>query len=111
LLARLLALVMVVHGHRQRLLGAGLADDVLVQGVVDLARLGQVGTPGGGLFLQFLADDVVAELHALVANEHGRTRAQFAYFMLALAAKRAVKDLATLVGTALPLVAHAVFLT
>ena len=36
------ALVVVVDRHRQRALGLLLADDVLVEHVVDLPRLGEV---------------------------------------------------------------------
>ena len=63
------ALVVVVHGHRQDLLGALLADDVLVEDFLDLLRLGDGGHPVLLLFLfDFLGDDVVAEADALVAD-------------------------------------------
>src|SRR5690606_12542821 len=107
LLAALDALVVVVHGHRQRALGAVLADHVLVQDLEDLAWLGQRTARRLRLFLQFLADDVVAQLHAFIADEHARTRDQLAYFMLTLAAERAVENLATVPGTTLPVFAHA----
>src|SRR5690348_10246999 len=97
---------MVVHRHSQGFLGAGLADHILIQRFADLARLRQLGAPGGGLFFQFLADDVVAQFHALVADEHGWTRDQLAHFMLALAAERAIENLAAVAGTPLPVVAH-----
>jgi len=61
---------------------------------------------GGGLLFQLLTDDVVAQLHALVADEHGRTRDQLAYFMLALATERAIENLAAVAGTPLPVVTH-----
>src|SRR4029079_10026658 len=58
-------------------------------------------------FLELLADDVVAELDALVADEHRGARDQLADFVLALSAKRAVKDLAAVVArSALPVVSH-----
>src|SRR6185295_6495551 len=44
---------------------------------------------GGG----FLANDVVAQFDALVADEHRRARNQLADLVLALAAERAVKQL------------------
>ncbi len=44
---------------------------------------------GGGL----LADDVVAQLDALVADEHRRAGDELAHLVLALAAERAVKQL------------------
>ena len=42
--------------------------------------------PGFGLF----ADDIVAQLDAFVADEHGRSRDQLAHFMLRFAAKTAI---------------------
>jgi hypothetical protein len=36
------ALVVVVHGDRERPLGSVLADDVLLEEAEDLARLGQI---------------------------------------------------------------------
>jgi hypothetical protein len=51
------------------------------------------------------ANDVVAELDALVANEHGRTGNELAHFVLALATKRAIQKLAV-VPLATRLIAH-----
>lgn len=42
--------------------------------------------------LTLFADDVVAKLDALVADEHRRARDQLAYLVLALAAKGAVEQ-------------------
>src|SRR5690606_35718811 len=95
------ALVVVVHRHRQRLLGALLANDVLVEDLEDLARLGQVAAGGVRLLLQLLADDVVAQLDAFVTDEHARARDQLADLVLALAAEGAVQDLAAVSGTTL----------
>ena len=105
--ARFEPLVVVVHRHRQYLLGARLADDVLIEHVEDLGRLGQVAARTGGLFLQFLANDVVAQLDAFVADEHRRARDELAYLVLALAAERAVQDLAAFARSALPILGHA----
>src|SRR5690606_18350025 len=41
--------------------------------------------------LRFFADDVIAEVDALVANEHRRPRDELADFVLALVAERAVQ--------------------
>src|SRR5690606_25544736 len=101
------ALVMVVDGHRQGPLGAGLADDVLVENLEDLLRLGQRTARALGLLLEFLADDVVAQLHAFIADEHARARDQLADLVLALPAERAVEDLAAVAGTALSVFGHA----
>ena len=85
------ALVVIVHRDRQDLLRMALADDVIVQDLADflrrrnpVARLDQRG-------FVLLADDVHAELDALVANEDRGTRDQFADFVLALAAERAIQ--------------------
>ncbi len=88
-------LVVVVDRDREDLLRLVLADHVRVQDVADLARGRQVGLLtlaaliGGGL----LADDVVAQLDAFVADEDRGTRDQLADLVLALAAERAVKEL------------------
>ncbi len=97
---RLQALVVVVHGNRQHLLGALLADHVLIEHLLDLVRPRQlVASPLGALF-QLFANDVVAELYTLVADEHGRTGDELAYFVLALAAEGAVEELAVVVFSA-----------
>src|SRR6266568_6710912 len=82
---------MVVDGDRQHLLGVVLADDVIVEDFSDLlrgrdavARLHQRG-------LVLLADDVHAQLDALVADEHGRAGNELADLVLALAAERAIE--------------------
>jgi hypothetical protein len=68
-----------------------LADDVIVEDLADflwrrdaVARLDQRG-------FVFLADDVHAQLDALVADEHGGTGNELAHLVLTLAAERAVK--------------------
>src|SRR3546814_8858050 len=61
LLPALDPLVEVVDGHRQRTLGAGLADHVLVADFQDLLRLVQRAARRLGLLLELLADDVVAD--------------------------------------------------
>jgi hypothetical protein len=85
------ALVVVVHRDRQHLLGVVLADDVVVEDAADLlrgrhavARLHERG-------LRLLADDVHAQLDALVADEHRRPGDELADLVLALAAERAVE--------------------
>src|SRR5690606_19889011 len=106
LLPALDALVVVVDGHRQRALGAVLADHVLVQDVEDFLRLGQRAARRLGLLLELLADDVVAKLDAFIADEHARARDQLADLVLALSAEGAVQDLVAVAGTALGVFAH-----
>jgi hypothetical protein len=78
-------------------LAALLADHVLVENGVDLSRHGQLvlATPARSPAL--LADDVVAEVDALVADEDRRAGDQLAHLVLALAAERAVQKLAVVV--------------
>jgi hypothetical protein len=79
----------------KHLLGPLLADHVLVENGVDLSRHGELvlATVGAAL-LHFLADDVVAQVDALVADEYRRAGDQLAHLVLALAAERAVQELA-----------------
>ncbi len=84
-------LVVVVHRHRQHPLGDLLADHVVVEHLADLVRRRHAVRRLDQIALGLLADDVHAELDALVADEHGRTRDQLADLMLALAAERAIK--------------------
>ena len=98
--AGLQALVVVVHRHGQRLLGALLPDDVLVEHGLDLGGLGQLVARPVGLVLEFLADDVVAQLDALVADEHGGAGDELAHLVLALAAEGAVQQLAVVASSA-----------
>src|SRR5207249_6584107 len=92
-------LVVVVHGHREDLLGLLLADHVLVERVFDLARVGQLR--GSRLRLRLiehlLFDDLLAEVDALVADVDALARDQLADLLLALAAERAaIRDLRAL---------------
>ena len=68
------ALVVVVDGHRERALGGVLADDVLVEDLVDLARLGEVLEVERRRGGELLVDDLVAEIDALVADVDARAR-------------------------------------
>ena len=89
-------LVVVVDRDRERPLGDLLADHVLVEARLDLARDRQVGLRRlriGRIDRHLVADDVVAELDALVADEHRRAGDQLLDLVLALAAERAVENL------------------
>src|SRR5690606_3457345 len=107
LLPALDALVVVVHRHRQRLLRPLLADHVLVEDLEDLLGLGQRAAGALRLLLELLADDVVAQLHAFIADEHARARDQLADLVLALPAERAAEALAAVAGTARSVFGHA----
>jgi hypothetical protein len=89
-------LVVVVDRDRQRALGHVLPDHVVVQAGLDLAGHRQVGLGGlrvGAFGRHFIANDVVAQLDALVADEHAGTGDELLHLVLALAAKGAVQDL------------------
>lgn len=87
-------LVVVVDRHRQHALGQRLPDHVLIQEGLDFSRSGQFGTNRRARgCLGFLADDVVAQVDALIADEYRRTCDQLADFVLAFIAKRAMQHL------------------
>ena len=90
-------LVVVVDRDRQHLLRAVLADDVIVEDSLDLLGLGELLAGLLRLLLELLADDVVAELDTLVADENRRTGNQLSDFVLALATERTVEKLAVVV--------------
>ena len=68
------ALVMVVHRDREHALGLVLPDHIIVEHVADFERRRHAVAGLDQRRLGFLADDVVAELDAFVADEHGRAR-------------------------------------
>src|SRR6266851_7857148 len=82
---------MVMDGDREHLFGVILPDDVVVEDLADLLRrqdaVGRFHKRG----LVLLADDVHAQLDALVANEDGRPGNELADLVLALAAERAIE--------------------
>src|SRR5712691_12155512 len=88
------ALVVVVHRDRKDLLGEFLPDHVLVQNPADFPGRRQDGFGRLAALVRgaFLADDVVAQLDALVADKHRRSGDQLPHLMLALAAKGAVEE-------------------
>jgi len=93
-LAKIEALVMVVDRHRQDLLRAILADDVLIERRVDLFGFRQARRGRAVGVLHLFANDVVAEVDAFVADEYRGAGDQLADLVLALAAERAVEKLA-----------------
>ena len=85
------ALVMVVDGHREHALGVALPDHIIVEMLADLERR-RNAVPGlhqRGFGL--LADDVVAQLDALVADEHGGPGDELPHLVLRLPAEGAVE--------------------
>src|SRR6185437_1456885 len=85
------ALVVIVHGNRQDLLGVVLPAHVIVEHLADLARRRHpvLRLHEGDLVL--FANDIHAQLDAFIADEHGGTRDELTDLVLALAAERAVQ--------------------
>jgi hypothetical protein len=89
----------VVNGDRERPLGRLLPDDVLLEDLVDLARLREVlqleARRGG----QLLVDDLVTEIDALVADVYAGAGDQLLDLALRLAAEAAQELLVGFGGT------------
>src|SRR5438034_1637907 len=98
--AGLHATVAVVDRDREHLLGALLADDVLVEHLLYFVGLGKLVTRAFGAVLELLTDDVVAQLDAFVAHEHRRAGDQLAHLVLTLPAEGAVQELAVVMAAA-----------
>src|SRR4029078_7788606 len=99
------ALVVVVDRHREHFLRGLLADHVLVENGLDLGGPRELVSAALGALVELLANDVVAELDAFVANEHGGAGNELAHLVLTLAAERTVQQLAV-VPFAARIVAH-----
>jgi hypothetical protein len=89
----------VVDGDRERALRPLLADHVLVQHVVDLARLREVLQLEGRRSGELLVDDLVAEIDALVADVDAGAGDQLLDLALRLAAEAAEELLVGFGGT------------
>ncbi len=80
---------MVVDGHRERSLRAVLADHVLVENLVYLARLRQRRDVKGRWGDELLVDDLVTEIDAFVADVDARAGDQLLDLSLGLATETA----------------------
>ena len=87
---------MVVDGDREDLLGVLLPDDVVVEEVEDLPRLGKVLEAQLRRFVALLGDDVVAQVDALVADVDPRTGDQLLDLLLRLPTEAALDEVPTL---------------
>ena len=84
--------IVVVHRDRQDALGLILANDIIVQYVANFLWTGNFAVLAGGQrAFGFLADNIVAQVDTLVADENSRARNQLAHLMLRFSAERAVK--------------------
>ena len=84
-------LVMVVDRDREDALRPVLADDVIVEDLADLRRRRNAVAGLDESRLALLADDVVAQLDAFIADEDGRPGDQLPDLVLRLAAEGAVE--------------------
>src|SRR5690606_28717518 len=89
-------LVVVVDSHRQSPLGAVLAHHILLEEVVDLARLGTLVQAELAALGELLLDDLVAAVDALVADVDPRAGDELLDLLLRLAAERALEQVAAL---------------
>src|SRR5271157_1629867 len=80
-------LVVVVDRDGEHFFGLLLGDDVLVQVILDLPRLGDVLRELDGEVFFLLVQDLLADVHALVADENSRAGNQPAGDIRALAAE------------------------
>src|SRR6185312_2883002 len=85
-------LVVVVDGDGELLLRPLLADDVLVEELLDLLRGGERRARAAVLETVVVRDDVVADLDAFIADEYGRTRNELADVVLIFITERAPED-------------------
>ena len=78
---------MVINGHRQHHLGVFLANHEIIEKPVDIVGIGKIFTvPATGIF-QFFANDVVAQLYALVTDINTGPGYELTNFVLTLTAE------------------------
>ena len=85
------ALVVIVDGNGQDLLGVDLADDIIIENFADFLRRRHAVLGFDQRRLVLFADDVHAEFDAFIADEYGRSGNQLADLMLALSAEGAIQ--------------------
>src|SRR5262245_21860634 len=84
-------LVVIMDRDREHLLGVILIDDIVVKNFAYLLRGRNAVARLHQLRLVLLADDVHAQLDALVADKYGRAGDELEHLVLALAAERAME--------------------
>src|SRR6185295_11260947 len=86
------ALVVVVDRDRELFLGPLLADDVLVEELLDFLRRRERGAGAAVLEPIVIGNDVIADFDTLVADEDRRACNQLPDVVLVLVAERAAQD-------------------
>src|SRR5881396_3288396 len=87
------ALVVIVNGNGERLLGTVLPDHVLVQHILDFRGRGDLRDGFGDFALFVLRQNLIAERDALIANVDRRPGNEFPDGILGFTAKRAAEML------------------
>jgi glycerol-3-phosphate dehydrogenase len=83
------ALVVIVNGHGEGLLGLLLADHIVIQCPLDAGGFGKAAQ---ALHAELLGQDVIADLNALVADERLGARDELSDFAFTLAAEGTVQS-------------------
>jgi hypothetical protein len=92
------ALVVIIYGNSENLFGVFLTNHILVESFFDLFRNGQLLCARLRiLLLNFLPDDVIAEINTLVTDKDRRAGDKLANFMLTLATEGTIEQLAAVV--------------
>src|SRR5574341_911206 len=86
---------MLVDSHREPLLGFVLPDHVLVQEGFNFPGLRQRRTRSYRLGLLIVADDLVADVDAFIANVDGGTGNELLHLVLRFAAERTTQCVVT----------------
>src|SRR6516162_8969912 len=68
-----------------------LANDVIIENLVDLPRRRDAVAGFAESGLGLLANDILAQLNAFIADEHRRPRDELTHLVLALTAERAIE--------------------
>jgi hypothetical protein len=82
------ALVVLVDGNRQALLGFVLSDYILIKKTLDLTGLGHRWAGGNGFCLLIVGNDLIADVNAFITDVDGGTGNQFLNFILRLTTER-----------------------
>src|SRR5579875_262404 len=86
------SLVVVVNGYRENLLGMFLTNDVVIEEIEDLSRLGELVKAELSGIGELLGDDVVAQIDAFIADVDTRTCDELLYLLLRLSAEAALAE-------------------